>query len=252
MRLSRRKKIGAGVGAAALAATAIVGGTFATFTAQATAPAQSIATGTVKLALNNANATTTYATTPITNMAPGDVVYTYTDLANTGTVALAGVNVNVLGIGSGTAAAPTPTLLTDSTDGLAFGLDACSGQWNTSTGVCYAPGSTTTVGTVTNLVAATTAIGTGAGTTAGTSNAIANAALPAGTSNANYTVTSGIAAVPAVAGSLSHYRITYTLNSAATNAYQGLTDNVDVTFNASQRTAGTFVNTSPTGSLTGS
>ncbi len=216
MQLTRKQKVTGGAVAAAVAATSLFGGTYAAFTAQAPAPAQAIASGTVALALNAANGSTAVVANGISNIAAGDTTTRFVDVKNSGSIAISGLTLSTT--------AGTTKLLTDATNGVTLTVEACSTAWNTTSGACD-DGDTATTDTVTTALAATKL-----------STALSKATL---------------ATFPTAAGSTTRYKMSYLLPSAADNSFQGLSDTTTLTFESTQRTAGTFNNTSPTGSANG-
>ncbi len=216
MQFTRKQKVTGGAVAAAVAATSLFGGTYAAFTAQAPAPAQAIASGTVALALNAANDTTAVVANGISNVAAGDTTTRFVDVRNSGSIAISGLTLSTT--------AGTTVLLTDPTNGVTLTVEACSTAWNTTTGVCD-DANTATTDTVTTALVATKL-----------STALNRVAL---------------AAFPGAAGSTTKYKMSYLLPSAANNDFQGKSDSTTLTFESTQRTAGTFNNTNPTGSANG-
>jgi hypothetical protein len=167
--------------------------------------AQTITSGTLKLVLSdNGNG----FTQSITDMAPGDIVNRYVDLANSGT--LDGKNLTLTATDSG-----STLLSTDSTKGLHVTVVRCSGgTWTAGTGVCS--GSTSTL--------------------------LSNVAL------ANMGSAQSLISGAVTAATTYHLKVSVTLpdqNETTTNGtlpggtIQGLTANVTWTFGESQRDATT-------------
>ncbi len=217
MTFTRKQKVGAGAVAAGLSGLALLGGTYAAFTATAPAPAQKVDSGTVALSLNAANATTAVVANDIANLAAGDAATRFVDVKNTGSIGISGLTLSTT--------AGATVLLTDTTNGVTLKVESCSTAWNTSTGACD-DGDAGTTDTVTAALAATKL-----------STPLSKAAL-------------GV--FPATAGSTTKFKMTYLLPSAADNTFQGKADTTTLTFESTQRTAGTFNNTNPTGSANGS
>ncbi len=216
MQFTRKQKVTGGAVAAALSALTLFGGTYAAFTGVAPAPAQKIASGTVALTLNAANASTAAVANDISNIAAGDTTTRFVDVKNTGSIAISGLTLSTT--------AGTTKLVTDTTNGVTLTVESCSTAWNTSTGACD-DGDTATTDTVTTALAATKL-----------STALSKVAL---------------ATFPTTNGQTTKYKLSYLLPSAADNTFQGLSDTTTLTFESTQRTAGTFNNTNPTGSANG-
>jgi spore coat-associated protein N len=101
------------------AAAALIGGAFATFTSTATAGAQPITSGTLKLAVGPVND----AATGATNIAAGDTIAREADLNSTGgTITIKEITLKF-------SASPTSLLDTDPTNGLQVSIQACSSAW---------------------------------------------------------------------------------------------------------------------------
>jgi spore coat-associated protein N len=114
--------------AVALVGVAITGaGVYAALNATAfNSSAQTVSSGTLKLSYTDNGAG---FSTSITNMAPGDVVNRYVDLANNGTLAARNLTLS--------ASDATPTKLsTDATNGLHVTVTSCSTAWVAVTGTC--------------------------------------------------------------------------------------------------------------------
>src|SRR6476646_1375212 len=96
-------------------------GTYATFTSS-TSASQSVASGTVTIALGATGASTNRLTVGASNIAAGDTIQRSVDLINQGTINLASVSL--------TTSATTSSLLnTDTTNGLQMAIDKCSVAW---------------------------------------------------------------------------------------------------------------------------
>ena len=174
-------------------------GTFATFTSS-TSASESVASGTVTIALGAAGASTNRLSMNASAIAPGDTIERSVDLVNQGSLDLSGVVVS-------TAAAPSSLLDTDAVDGLQMTIDRCSVPWTesgSSPAFTYSCG-----GTTSSVVAARPVIG---------------AAVPM----ANLGST--------VAGATDHLRVTLTLPSTAGNTFQNQASTIGYTFTATQRT----------------
>lgn len=173
-------------------------GTYSQFT-DSVSTSQTISTGTVKIALGATNRLTVAAT----NVAPGDTIQRAVDLSNTGTIDYSGVTV-------ATTATTSSLLDTDATLGLQMSIDKCSVAW-TETALATGGYTYACSGTLTNVLA---------------SRPVITAA----------TAMSPLSSL--TAGSTDRLRVTLTLPTGATNAFQGITSTIAYTFTATQR-AGT-------------
>lgn len=129
----------AAVGASILAVS--LNGAWAALRATAvnTAP-QGVASGTLRLTLTNNG---TGFTQGVSNVAPGDVVRRYVDVANSGTLGADGLTLALTTAGSATLVADTPA----GTRALRLTVTACTGTWTPATAACS--------GTATQVLAAT-------------------------------------------------------------------------------------------------
>ena len=128
---------------AALALGAALAGTGALATWTATTSAgNTVASGTVLVALGNTGASTNRLTVNASGLVPGDTVQRSFDIANTGSQDLATVALT-------TTASPSSLLDTDTTHGLQMVVDRCSVPWTesgSSPAFTYScSGSTTTI-----------------------------------------------------------------------------------------------------------
>jgi spore coat-associated protein N len=181
------------------AAAAIAGlGTYATFTSS-TSASQSVASGTVTVALGATGASTNRLTVGASNIAAGDTIQRSVDLINQGSLNLASVTL--------TTTATTSSLLnTDTSNGLQMAIDKCSAAW-TEAGT--APAYTYTCsGTTTTVLASVPVIG-------------ANLAL------------SNLSAL--TAGATDHLRVTLTLPSTAGNSLQNQSSVIQYSLTGIQR-----------------
>lgn len=189
--------LGALGGAGALAGL----GTFATWTAT-TGASNTLASGTVVIALGNTGASTNRLTVNASGLVPGDTVQRSFDLSNTGSQDLASVGLT-------TTASPSSLLDTDATNGLQMVVDRCSVAWTesgSSPAFTYScSGSTTTI------------IST-------------RAVIQSGLTMA------GLSAL--TAGGTDRLRLTLTFPSAAGSTFQGLSSTLAYSFLGTQR-AGT-------------
>lgn len=128
-RLSPRRRLAA-AGIAVIAVVVASAGVYALLSATAfNATPQDVGSGTLKLALADAGAG---FSTPIANLAPGDVVKRHVTLTNGGT--LDGDDLTLL------AADASPTVLTtDAARGLQVVVNRCPTPWDTATGTCSVP-----------------------------------------------------------------------------------------------------------------
>lgn len=203
MRFIRDLSLGAKV-AASLAvtgvATAVAGlGTFATFTST-TSASNSVATGTVVVALGSTGASTNRLNINASDVAAGDSIQRSFDIANTGTIDLGSFTLT-------TSASPSSLLDTDAVNGLQMVIDRCSVPWSES----GPPYTYTCGGSTTSVLASRPVIGTGIDMSG-----------------------SGLV----LAGTSAHLRLTVTLPSATGNTFQNLTSSITYAFTGVQR-AGT-------------
>lgn len=182
-------------------AAAVAGlGTYGSFTST-TSASQTVASGTVTIALGATGASTNRLTVNASGLVPGDTVQRSFNLGNTGSQNLASVTL--------TSTASTTSLLdTDGTTGLQMVIDSCSVAW-TEAGV--SPAFTYTCGGVTASVVASRAV---------IGSAVAMSNLSSVT-----------------AGASDYLRLTLTLPSGAANTLQGLTSTLSYAFTGTQRTA---------------
>ena len=203
MRFFRDLSLGAKVAASFAVvgvASAVAGlGTFATFTSS-TAASNTVATGTVSIALGATGASTNRLNINASEVAAGDTIQRSVDLSNVGsTIDLASIVLD-------TTAAPSSLLDTDTTDGLQMVIQACDVPW-TESGPPYTytcSGSTTSVLATRPVIGATIAL-------------------------------SNLTAL--TAGITDHLRVTLTLPGTAGNTLQGLTSTITYTFSGIQRAA---------------
>lgn len=188
-------------GVVVVAATGLVGGTYATWTSAAS-QAQAISSGTVTIALGATGAATNRLNISASAIAPGDTIRRSVDLTNTGTLALSALTLT-------TTASPSSVLDTDATNGLQMTVQECSVAW-TESGSSPAFGYTCS-GTTTTPVASRAVIGSSL--TLGSLNALA-------------------------AGGTDHLQVVLTLPSTADNSFQGKTSTVTYQFTGTQRAAG--------------
>jgi len=175
-------------------------GTFATFTSTTSAN-QTVASGTVVIALGATGAATNRLTLNASGLVPGDTVARAFDLANTGTQ-------NLASIGLTTTASPSSLLDSDATNGLQMVVDKCSTVWvevGTTPAFTY-----TCAGSVTSVIATRAVIG----------NAISVPSV-----------------APLTAGGTEHMRVTLTLPAATGNTFQGLSSTITYSFLGTQRAA---------------
>lgn len=118
-----RRKSAMIMAASSVSVLAVLGGSYATFTASAAAPAQQISTTTATIAVQSTTGTTW--TSSISNLAAGDTDIQYLNLLNTGTTAFSSVTLGQTNLGTALAG----------TNGLAVSFDGCSVAWS-STNTC--------------------------------------------------------------------------------------------------------------------
>jgi predicted ribosomally synthesized peptide with SipW-like signal peptide len=197
LRLSFHVKILLSIAVLGAAASIASMATFASFTSSTAAQAQSLTTGTVSLTIGAANRLTVGAS----NLVPGDTIQRAVDINNNGSAGTSAVgSITMTTTGSGT------LLDTDTTNGLQVVVDKCSVAW-TESGPPY---TYTCGGTTTSVLASRAVIGAGI--------ALSNMSSVA-------------------AGSTDRLRVTLTLPATAGNTFQGLSDTLNYTFTANQRTA---------------
>ena len=197
LRRARRKLMPSLAG---LAVAAVLAGTgaFATWTAT-TSAGNTLATGTVVIALGNTGASTNRLTVNASGLVPGDTVQRSFDLANTGSQDLASVALT-------TTASPSSLLDTDTTNGLQMVIDRCSAAWTesgSSPAFSYScSGSTTTIITSRPVIQTSLAL-------------------------------SGLGAL--TGGGSDHLRLTLTFPSSAGSTFQGLSSTLSYSFLGTQR-----------------
>ena len=197
LRRARRKLLPSLAG---LAVAAVLAGTgaFATWTAT-TSAGNTLATGTVVIALGNTGPATNRLTVNASGLVPGDTVQRSFDLANTGSQDLASVALT-------TTASPSSLLDTDTTNGLQMVIDRCSAAWTesgSSPAFTYScSGSTTTILTSRPVIQT-------------------SLALP------------GISAL--TGGGSDHLRLTLTFPSSAGATFQGVSSTLSYSFLGTQR-----------------
>lgn len=182
-------------------ASAVAGlGTFATFTSS-TSASNTVASGTVVIALGATGASTNRLNINAADVAAGDTMQRSFDLNNTGSIDLSGVTLT-------TTAGPSSLLDTDATNGLQMVIDKCSVAWTEGGS---APAYTYTCGGVTTSVLASRAV---------IGSTIALASLASLT-----------------AAGTDRLHLTLTLPSGAGNTFQGLSSTISYAFTGTQRTA---------------
>jgi spore coat-associated protein N len=194
------------IGGAALVSSSV----FASLTATATNPAQSVQTGTLKLTqVSSTSPASGGITTTISGMAPGDTVNRYIELTNGGTLDAASMTL-------GLADSASTALTTNGTAGLQVVVNACTLAWSAA-GVC--------TGTTTAMMSTKTAL-----LMTGTPQTLA---LPAGATTA---------------ASITHLQISLSLPAGSevtingvlpTGTVQGLTSSLVWTFTETERTTTT-------------
>ena len=182
-------------------AAAVAGlGTFGTFDST-TSASQTVASGTVTVALGSTGASTNRLTVNASGLVPGDTVQRSFDLSNTGNQDFASVTL--------TTTATSSSLLDTDPSGLTMVVDRCSNAWTEAGG---SPAfSYTCSGSTSTVIASRAVIG----------SAIAMSNLSSLTH-----------------GTTDHLRVTLTLPSGAGNTLQNQSSTIQYAFTATQR-AGT-------------
>ena len=173
-------------------------GVLATWTAT-TSAGNTLAAGTVLVALGNTGAATNRLTVNASGLVPGDTVQRSFDITNTGSQDLASVALT-------TTASPSSLLDTNTTHGLQMVVDRCSVAWTESGS---SPAFSYTCG--------------GSTTTVISSRAVIQSAL----------TMSGLSAL--TAGGTDHLRLTLTFPSTADSTFQGLSSTLTYSFLGTQR-----------------
>jgi len=176
-------------------------GTFATFTAT-TSASQTVASGTIVIALGNTGASTNRLTVNAAGLVPGDTIQRSFDVSNTGSQDLASIALT-------TSASPSSLLDTDTTNGLQMVVDRCSVAWTESGS---SPAFTYTCGGSTTAIVSSRAV---------IQTSLSMAGLSALT-----------------AAGIDHLRLTLTFPSTAGATLQGLSSTLTYSFVGTQR-AGT-------------
>lgn len=197
LRRARRKLL---LPLAGFALGAVVAGTgaFATWTAN-TSASNTLASGTVLIALGNTGASTNRLTVNASGLVPGDTVQRSFNLSNTGSQDLASVALT-------TTASPSSLLDTDTTNGLQMVVDRCSVAWTESGS---SPAFTYTCSGSTSTVIS--------------SRPVIQSAL----------TMSGLSAL--TAGGTDYLRLTLTFPSSAGASFQGLSSTLTYSFLGTQR-----------------
>jgi len=201
IRVSRRQKVAAAAAASALGALSALGGTYAAFTATATAPPQTIASGVLDITFVGGT-----FSTAMTNTMPGDVIVRSVALYNNGTIGYKTVTLAQANLG---------TLLT--TDPRGYSVAVFDAKLTPAD-----PLDDTVVLADTELSVF-----------------------------AAQQLTLTLTDAQKAAGAITNLRFVYTFDAAADSTFEGLSDTINFTVNATQRDAGTFVETSPTGTVNG-
>jgi spore coat-associated protein N len=195
---ARARKAMLWLGALAMVAVLARTGAFATWTAN-TSATNTIASGTVLIALGNTGASTNRLTVNASGLVPGDTVQRSFNVSNTGSQDLASVALT-------TSASPSSLLDTDTTNGLQMVIDRCSVAWTesgSSPAFSYScSGSTSTIIT---------------------SRPVVQSAL----------TMSGLSAL--TAGATDYLRLTLTFPSTAGSSFQGLSSTLTYSFLGTQR-----------------
>lgn len=204
--LSIRARVLASIGAVGATAAVAGLGTFGTFTSTTTAQTPTYASGTVVLDFG-ATGTTNELSVGASGMAAGDYAQRMFTLRNSGTLNMGSVKLNI-------AATTSSALDTDSANGLNIKIDKCTAGWvRTGTATPYTY-TCADVGGATNVLAST----------------------PVATVKTTPATVSSLSALTA-AGSDS-LLATFTVPSAASNAVQGQSSTLSMTFVGTQASAG--------------
>jgi hypothetical protein len=181
-------------------AAAVAGlGTFGSFTSS-TSASEAVTAGKVVIGLTQHP--TLGTTVAATNLVPGDTVQRAVTLTRSSeTEAFGSVKVTTTGTNAN-------LLTSDATNGLQLKIDQCSAGWTKAA----ATNELTCSGTTTNLVASRAVVGS-------------NLDLGAATTALN------------AVGAAANLRISLVLPDAANNDFQGLSNTINFTFDATQRTA---------------
>jgi spore coat-associated protein N len=199
-RPSLARKILASLTLLALAASLAGLGAWATFTSTVS-QSQTLASGTVTIALGATGAATNRLNIGASNLAAGDTVQRAVNLTNSGSISLASITLT-------TTASPSTALDTDATNGLQMVIDKCSQAWTEGGS---APAYTYTCGGTTQTVVASRAV------------------IGSGLSLSNLGILS--------ATGTDYLRVTLTLPSGAGNTLQNLSSTITYSFTATQRNA---------------
>jgi spore coat-associated protein N len=175
-------------------------GAWATFTSTAS-QSQTLASGTVTIALGATGAATNRLNIGASNLAAGDTVQRAVNLTNSGSLSLASITLT-------TTASPSTALDTDATNGLQMVIDKCSQAWTEGGS---APAYTYTCGGTTSTVLASRAV------------------IGSGLSLSNLGILSSTGT--------DYLRVTLTLPSGAGNTLQNLSSTITYAFTATQRNA---------------
>lgn len=195
---SSSKKVLLSISAVGLAASIAGLGTFASFTST-TSASQTVAAGTVTIALGATGASTNRLTVNASGIVPGDTMQRSFNLSNSGTQDFASVTLT-------TSASTSSALDTDATAGLQMVIEKCSVAWveaGTSPAFTY-----TCAGTTSTVLASRAVIGS--------SLALSNLGVT-------------------TAGATDALRLTLSFPSTAGNTLQGLTSTISYSFSATQR-----------------
>ncbi len=206
---SRTRALLVGISGLAIAGSMAGLGTFASFTGT-TSASQTIASGTVAIALGSAGTADNRLTIGASGLVPGDTVQRRVKLSN------ASGNENLASITLTTTASTSSLLDTDATNGLQMKIEKCAGT------VGWTESATPYTYTCDSLVA-----GDGLGTR---SSVLANRAII----GSNLSLT-GMSAL--TAGSTDDMVVTVSLPSAADNTFQTKSSTILYTFTGTQRTA---------------
>jgi predicted ribosomally synthesized peptide with SipW-like signal peptide len=194
----RRREALLALSALGLGAALAGSGALATWTAT-TSAGNTVAAGTVVIALGNTGASTNRLTVSAAGLVPGDTVQRSFDITNTGSQDLSSVALT-------TTPSPSSLLDSDTTDGLQMVVDRCSVPWTESGS---SPAFTYTCsGSTTTIISSRPVIQSGL-------------------------AMSGLSAL--TAGGTDRLRLTLTFPSTAGSSFQGLSSTLTYEFKGTQR-----------------
>jgi hypothetical protein len=195
----------------AIVGTAVVGGiaivsssVYASLNAQTyNTAAQAVSTDTLKLTMASSTVAglTGGVTTPIANVAPGDIVNRFLDLSNTGTMAGSTLDLMI-------SATVSTALTSNSSAGLQIAIFECATDWTTVSGLCSGTAGTQVMASTpaTTLVAGHVPVTVSSLASGATNHLRLQLTLPAGSE----VTTNGVLPVGTVQGLTSNLTWTFT------------------------------------------